>query len=129
MNDITAAVPEKKESLWKLVISPAVWAMHFMLCYVTAAIWCAKSASRDVSLDPVRWAIAAFTVIALIAIALNGWQGYRAHRAGDSDLPHDDDTPADRHRFLGYATALLAGLSGVAVIYAGIVALFYGSCR
>ena len=38
---------------------------------------------------------------------------------GNATLPHDDDTPEDRHRFLGFAALLLSALSAVAVIYAG----------
>jgi len=47
---------------------------------------------------------------------------------GSATLPHDDDTPEDRHRFLGFATLLLSALSAVAVLYAGLVAVFIRSC-
>ena len=123
------ALSEKRESLWRLVVSPTIWAAHFMLSYVSAAIWCAKYVPRDGTLDPVRWAIAAYTAVALIGIALNGWSGYRRHRLGGATLPHDDDTPADRHRFLGFATALLAALSAIATVYAALVIVFVRTCR
>ena len=122
------ALAEKKESLWRLIVSPTVWAAHLMLAYVTGAIYCAK-AGRDSSLTAVRWAIAIYTVVALMGIVWNGWDGYRRHRQGAATLPHDDDTPADRHRFLGFATALLAALSAVATIYAALVIVFVRSCR
>lgn len=121
--------PEKDESLWLLTISPTVWAAHFLLCYVTAAIWCAKAVGRDGSLGAVRWAIAVFTVLALAGIAATGWRGYLRHRHGTAAAPHDFDTPADRHRFLGFATLLLSGLSAVAVVYVALAAVFIGSCR
>ncbi|MGB7839915.1 MAG: hypothetical protein WBL40_17580 [Terrimicrobiaceae bacterium] len=38
---------EKRQSLWLLMISPTIWAAHFLLCYLTAAIWCAKFAGRN----------------------------------------------------------------------------------
>lgn len=120
---------EKRESLWRLTVSPTIWAGHLMLSYVTAAIWCAKVAGRDGPLTPVRWTILAYTVVALIGIAINGWGGRRRHRFGAATVPHDDDTPADRHRFLGFATALLAALSAVATIYAALVIVFIRSCR
>ena len=123
------SLAERKESLWRLIVSPTIWAAHFLLCYVTAAIWCAKYVPRAGTLDPVRWAIVAFTAVALIGIAWNGWDGYRRHRRGGSKIPHDDDTPIDRHSFLGFSTALLAGLSGVAVVYAAFVAVVFRSCR
>lgn len=123
------ALAEKKESLWRLIVSPTIWAAHLMLSYVTAAVFCAKYAGRDGSLAPVRWAIFIYTLVALIGIAWNGFDGWSRHRHGEAMLPHDDDTPADRHRFLGFATSLLAALSAVAVIYAALVIVFVRSCR
>src|SRR5688572_13803265 len=92
---------EKKESLWRLIVSPTIWGAHLMLSYITAAIFCAKYAGSDGSLAPVRWAIGIYTAIALLGIIWNGFDGFRRHRYGSATLPHDDDTPADRHRFLG----------------------------
>jgi hypothetical protein len=69
-----------------------------------------------------------YTALALAAIGIVGWIGYRRHRFGNADAPHDDDTPEDRHRFLGFATLLLSGLSAVAVIYAALVAVFVERC-
>lgn len=120
---------EEKESLWLLIVSPTIWAVHFMACYVTAAIWCAKFAPRFGSLEPVRWAIGIYTVVALAGIAWNGFSGLRRHRFGSEPLPHDFDTPGDRHRFLGFATTLLAALSAVAVVFAAMVVVFFEDCR
>jgi hypothetical protein len=120
---------EEKESLWFLIVSPTIWAAHFMLCYITAAIWCAKFAPRFGSLEPVRWAIAVYTVAALAGITWNGWSGLRKHRFGSESLPHDFDTPGDRHRFLGFATLLLAGLSAIATLFAATVVVFFEDCR
>lgn len=120
---------EKKQSLWLLTASPVIWAAHFLLSYVTASIWCAKLAGPDKSLWEVRVAILIYTVLALVGIGLIGWVGHRRHRYGHASLPHDADTREDRHRFLGFATFLLSGLSGVAVIYAALVVVFIGSCH
>jgi hypothetical protein len=120
---------EQHQSLLLLTASPVVWAVHFLLCYITAAIWCEKLAGLDKSLWEVRLAIAAYTVVALVVIGTVGWIGYRRHSFGSADLPHDDDTPEDRHRFLGFSTLLLSGLSAVATLYAALVAVFIGSCH
>jgi hypothetical protein len=119
---------EENESLWLLVAPPALWAGHFLLCYGTAAVWCAKVAGYGGSLATTRLAIAIYTVLALAGIGALGWVGYRRHSFGHADLPHDDDTPEDRHRFMGFATLLLASLSAVAVIYAALVAVFVDRC-
>jgi len=121
---------EKKESLWLLIVSPLIWAAHFMSCYLTAAIWCAKFAPQyGGTLGPVRWTIIGYTLTALVGIAFNGRSGLRRHRFGSESLPHDFDTPGDRHRFLGFATVLLAGLSAVATLFATAVVLFFEDCR
>jgi hypothetical protein len=132
----------EKDSLWLLTISPSIWAAHFLLCYLTAAVWCAKFATPGGSLGAARTAVIWYTAVALIAIGLVGREGFRRHTypsAGAStDLrstfrtettTHDLDSPEDRHRFLGFATLLLSGLSGVAVVYAATAAAFFDTCR
>jgi hypothetical protein len=119
---------ESRQSLWLLTASPTLWAAHFLLSYVTAAVWCAKIAEPGGSLMTVRAAISVYTVLALAGIGMVGWIGYCKHSHGRAELPHDEDTPEDRHRFLGFATLLLSALSAVAVIYAALVVLFFGRC-
>lgn len=120
---------ERHESLWILAASPSIWAAHFLLCYVTAAVWCAKAPDALTPLGTVRTAIVVYTVLALGGIALIGVLGYRAHRFGGERAPHDADSPADRHRFMGFATLLLSGLSALAVVYAALVAVFIETCQ
>jgi hypothetical protein len=122
-------LPEREESLWRLTVAPAIWGLHFLLSYLTAAIWCAKVAGPGGPLGGVRVAVMAYTAIALVAIAAVGWLGFQRHSYGASLAPHDDDTPEDRHRFLGLATVLLAGLSAVATTYTAIASFFFESCR
>jgi hypothetical protein len=114
-------------SLWQLAAAPLMWAGHLMLSYCTGAIWCAKFPGGDFVV--VRLAIAAYTALALAAIAVVGIAGYRKHRLGGASAPHDDDSPEDRQRFLGFATLLLAGLSAIAVAYAGLVGVFVRRCH
>src|SRR5690606_15632229 len=97
--------------------------------YLTAAIWCAKFAGADDGLWKVRLAISAYTVVALIGISIVGWIGCRRHGYGSEKGTLDFDTPADRHRFLGFATLLLSGLSAVAVLFAAMVIIFFHSCH
>lgn len=126
---MTTEPPEKKDSLWTLAASPALWAAHFLVSYCTAAIWCAKFVGEDGSLSVVRMAIAVYTVLALAGVGIIGWRGWKRHRLGASTLPHDSDSPEDRHRFLGFATLLLSGLSAIAILYAALAVVFIGSCR
>jgi hypothetical protein len=122
-------ISEQHQSLWMLAASPAIWSVHFLLSYSTAAIWCGMVVGRDGSLWNIRLIIAGYTVVALIAIGIMGWFGFRRHRLRSETLPHDADTPEDRHRFLGFATLLLSGLSAVATGYVALAAVFIGSCH
>jgi hypothetical protein len=125
---VTIELPEKEESLWALVLPPTLWALHFLLSYGTAAIWCAKLAGDGGSLFGARVAIAVYTGLALLGVFVAGYRGFRRHRFAGSPLPHDADTPDDRHRFLGFATLLLSGLSAIAIVYSALAAVFVGSC-
>ena len=126
---MTPALPESKEHLRLLVVSPTLWATHFLLCYVTAAIWCAKAGDPGASLEGIRSAIAWYTAVGLIGIAVIGWEGLRRHSHGTEATTHDLDSPDDRHRFLGFATLLLSGLSAVAVAYAAFAETSFDTCR
>lgn len=123
-----SGLPEKKEALWWLAVSPTIWAAHFLLSYVTAAIWCARVVGRDGSLMTVRIAIAFYTAAALAGIVLTGLRGHRRRKIGLESTPHDADTPEDRTQFLGFATVLLSALSAIATIYVALVALFMKTC-
>jgi hypothetical protein len=118
----------ERDSLWRLATGPAIWGLHLLACYITAAVWCGKVAAEGAALGATRLAIAAYTTVALAAIAVVGWQGYTRHRHGTEATTHDLDTPEDRHRFLGFATLLLAGLSALGVIYAALAAAFFEEC-
>ena len=123
----TTTLPERPLYLVMLPLGPAIWAAHFFATYVTAALWCSPALPGD-TLDGAHAVIAAFTAVALVGIAAVGWSGYRRHSFGAATLPHDDDSPEDRHRFLGFATMLLAGLSAVATLYVGVSTAFFSTC-
>lgn len=116
-------------TLWLLTIAPTIWAIHLLLCYITAAIWCGKVAGPDGALGPVQTVVAGYTVVALVGIALTGWEGFRRHRHGTEATTHDLDSAEDRHRFVGFATLLLSGLSAVGVLYAALAARYFETCR
>ena len=125
---MNVALREEHESLWLVIASPAIWALHFGLSYATAAVWCARLAPAG-PLGNARVAIASYTVVALAAMVYLFWHGWRRHRLGRAALPHDADTPEDRHRFLGFTTMLLSGLSLVATVYVALAALFIETCQ
>ena len=140
-----ASPPPDRGRLWLLTIAPAIWTAHLLLCYVTAAIWCGKFVAPGGTLNGIPTVVAWYTVVALIGIAIVGWEGFRRHRYPSTSLAagpstalraggmeattHDLDTPADRHRFLGFATLLLSGLSALGVLYAGLAAIYFDTCR
>jgi hypothetical protein len=124
---MTTDLSEKKERLWTLAASPTIWALHFLAAYGIAAVYCAKLPSA--SFEPARIAIVIVTALALGGVAVLGWRGWTRHRLVSAKLPHDDDSPLDRHRFLGFATALLSGMSAIAIGFEALAVFLVGSCR
>lgn len=125
-----SASQHSRDTLWTMIQAPIVWALHFTLCYVVAAIWCAKAESWHVSLAPARLAVAGLTLIALAWLAVLTMRAWRQSGLGEGHwLPHDADTIEARHHFLGTATLFLCGLSVVAVIFTALPAALIGSCR
>ena len=119
-------LPKQVETLWTLFTAPVVWALHFLFCYVLAAVWCAKRG--DLGFGLVQTGIAAATLAALAMILLSALLAWRQWGFGTQDPPHDDPTTHDRTLFQGFATLLLSGLSLVAVIYVALPLLFIDGC-
>lgn len=118
----------RQTSLWSLIVPPTVWALHFLFCYISAAIRCAKGGPLQ-SLDTVRLAIAAATIIALLIVAASAYVSGAQMRIEGDPPPHDESTIEDRHRFLATSKLLLAALSFVAILYTAIPALIFPDCR
>lgn len=120
---------ETGTGLWRVLAPLTVWAAHFLIVYVGAAVFCAKS-GRAATLDPVGLFVAAATLAALAAIGAIAWS--TAKRWGvsiiDGDLRYDRPAVEERHRFLSHMTLMLSGLSAIAVIYVAIPAIFMKAC-
>jgi hypothetical protein len=126
-----AQLHEKHESLWLIAAPLGIWALHLVLAYSTAAVWCAKAVDRSGPLAAARIAIGVYSAVALLAVFWLGWRGWRRHRLGEKPAtpPYDRDTREDRYRFLGYVTVLLSGLAAIAIVYETAVIVFIRSCR
>jgi Kef-type K+ transport system membrane component KefB len=121
-------LPKEIETLWTLFTAPVVWALHFLVCYVGAAIYCAKEDAAALGFDVLRLGIGVVTAAALAMIVLSAVLAWRQWGFGTYEPPHDDPTPHDRRRFQGFATLLLSGLSFIAVIYTAMAALMISGC-
>jgi hypothetical protein len=119
-------IPRQIETLWTLFTGPVVWAFHFLISYVMAAVWCAKQGSTGFA--TVQVGIGAVTAGALALIVLSAWLSWRQWGFGTQQPPHDDATAQDRTLFQGFATLLLSGLSFVAVLYLALPLLFIDGC-
>lgn len=127
--DASEILAEHRQTPWLIAASPALWALHFMACYITGALWCGAAADPAAPLGSLRTAVWIYTALALAGIGVVGAIGLRRHRHGSSKPPHDADTPEDRHRFIGFATLLLSALCAVAVTYAALVVVFIEDCQ
>ncbi len=120
---------QTRDNLWTLIATPTVWAVHFLICYLPAAVVCARAEGDFSPIAGVRLTIAAATVVALVLIGASGTRAWREWRAGGGQTPHYRDTAADRERFLEFSTVLLAALSFVGVVFVGLPALVLVDCR
>lgn len=121
-------LPKQVESLWTLFTAPVVWALHFLVCYAGAAIYCEKRHLFGTDFNGLRIAIAVVTLLSLAMIVLSAALAWRQWGFGTGDPPHDDPTRRDRTLFQGYATLLLSGLSFVAVVFTALPTLFITEC-
>ena len=117
------------ETLWTLFSGPLVWALHFLACYILAAIYCEKPEIFGGDFDTLRTLIVIFTAFALAMIVLSAILAWRQCGFGLGDPPHDEPTRGDRLRFQGYATFLLSGLSFLAVIFTALPLVFIAGCQ
>lgn len=123
------APAERHESLFRLAIPPGIWGAHFLACYLTVAVWCEKLAPHGGDLGMARWLGVGYTAVSLVALAAFARNAHRRHRFLGGRIPHDFDSPTDRHRFLGFAEFLLALLSFVAVSYVALPFGVFSTCR
>lgn len=113
-----------KVTLWTLIVPPTIWAGHFLMAYLWAAISCAK-VGRFATF-PTLFVVG--TVVALALIILSGWIAWLQGRSPDGSAPHEDSTDIDRLRFLAKSTLLLAGLSFVGVLFTALPVIFLRDC-
>jgi len=122
-------IPREVETLWTLFTAPVVWALHFIACYATVAVFCAKRLPASLTFDGVRIVLFVVTVLALAMIVLAAWLAWRQWGFGSDDPPHDEPTRDARTLFQGFATLLLSGLSFMAVVYAAVPLMFIAECQ
>jgi hypothetical protein len=116
--------------LWRVIAAPILWALHFLFCYVYAAVYCEKL-GRNAALLPVTAAVAIATGVALVGIGLctrSLWQ-VRARSVTDHDFEFEHNSPEERHRFLSHVALMLCALSAVAILYVAIPTVYLESCR
>lgn len=121
-------VPREVETLWTLFTAPVVWAVHFLVCYIGAAVYCAKRDLVPFDFGVVRIGIGVVTFVALAFILASAWLAWRQWGFGMNDPPHDEPSRHDRRHFQGFATLLLSGLSFIAVMYVALAAVFISGC-
>ncbi len=125
---------EESESLIRITLAPALWALHFALSYAATAVYCAKWADDGESILVLRIGGGIATIAVLAAIAWLGWRSWqqwdadvgRSTRQIFEDLVEEEEP---RHQFLGHAAFLLSVISFVAVVYSGLPVALIGSCR
>lgn len=116
-----------RTSPWRALAAPLIWALHFLLSYITVAIACARQLPE---FDLARTLVALYTLLAFAGIALCAWPARRAPGlAGALPAASTDREAGGYPRFLSGLSQTLAGLSAVATAYVAMPILFFESCR
>ncbi|MGR3571829.1 hypothetical protein [Brevirhabdus sp.] len=128
-NSDEAEFHAESDSLWRITLSPVIWALHFVTVYGATAIYCAKLVPDEGAILGLRYGIAAVTVAAVLAIVLIGWRSWKHWGyLKTHDYRHELSVVEHRHRFLGHAAFLLSVISLIAVLYSSLPAIFIGNC-
>lgn len=121
---------ETGTDLWRVILPPSIWAVHFLTCYVVAAVYCEK-AGRAAALDPVRSAVIGLTLagVAVILMATRGVWQVRGRSLTDDDFEYEHNTAEERHRFLSHVSLMLSALSVVGMVFVMLPAVLLETCR
>lgn len=121
--------PLSHDRLWYILVGPVIWAIHFLVVYIGAAVICEK-VGTDAAFGMVRTLVAVATAIALGGIGYAAWRAYqRWDLSIDGDAVYDDAYPTERYGFLSQTALMLAALSAIAVIFDALPAVFIEACR
>lgn len=120
--------PPRTFGLKALILSPAIWAIQFLIVYVGTAIHCAKFPHE--AFGSTRLMMASVSGLALVLIIGHGtwslsrfWDAGRAEDDGEIPAPQ-----ARRERFVAFAAFLLAIVSALATIFSALPMLVFERC-
>ena len=107
-----------------------IWALHFIICYIGAAVYCAKW-GREAPLDIVRGGVLVTTGLALAGVVALSFSLWRVHRRSmtENDFDFEHNKPEERHRFLSHVGLMLSVLSAVAIIFVAYPVMVLETCR
>lgn len=109
-----------------------VWALHFVVLYSLVGLGCERAVmlQRFATLPLLTWVLVLVTCAALALIAWLGWRAWRRwHALGAHPPAAGPVRPAPpRERFMRLATALLALLAFIAVVFTATPILMLPPC-
>jgi hypothetical protein len=130
---VTSELIRDKEDgtdLWRAIMPLVIWALHFIICYIGPAVYCAKW-GREAPIDMVRGGVLVTTGLALAVVITLGLGLWRVHRRSmtENDFDFEHNKPEERHRFLSHVGLMLSVLSAVAIIFVAYPVLVLETCR
>jgi hypothetical protein len=107
--------------------APTVWAVHFLVVYIAAAVLCERQVANAADIASATNLFATIAALGLIAVvATLAGADLRNDRVA---MPYDGRTARSQTAFLSTATVMLAGVSAIAVIFQFLPAVFSSSCQ
>ena len=109
-----------------LLAGPVIWATHFMVVYLVAEAGCTGTGDGLERLDPpvpavVTGVATVLAVAACLAIGVWAWNRTAGRPAGEAAT---DPAATERHQSLAKVGGLLAGLSAIAILFVGAMAVW-----
>jgi hypothetical protein len=108
-----------------ILVGPIVWAVHLTLIYGSQSSLCAFNPSEDRGENSV--VVAVILLVTAVSIAVVGFSAVRAnfiHALIARGIP-----PTEQVEFIVTIMRVLAGLSILAMFYAGLSAVFLPACH
>ena len=76
-----------RDNLWTLITAPTIWAFHFLLSYVVAAVQCAPNTEIFRPIGETRLMVGIITAVALALIGLVLWRSIQRMAGSRGRLP------------------------------------------
>ena len=119
--------PGSRPPLVMVVAAMIVWVAWFVLAYALTGVGC-RAGWNHAGSGGLNLLTVLLVLSAVLALALIGWCGWRGHVIWRGAAAARGQDATQRTRFIGMATALLAGIAAIGTVFTAIPMLMLDPC-